>query len=1476
MILYVDRYCRDALPVFFYALVGLYFCSTLLLNFMADITSRATVELVINGKSANDTLKNLKDKAADLKKKMDECVLKNDLKGAQSYQRQLERTEKEISKITSLGNNFSKTLNNLDRASLKNLQDTLKQLQRQIKGIERGTEEWNRHAEAIRRVRSQLNQANSALRTVDSTTQSFASRTLAFFNKWQMAIMGTAASLTGLIVAGRNAVKQYAAIEQEMANVRKYTGLEAEDVEKLNEDFKKINTRSSREELNKLAQEAGRLGKTAPNDILGFVRAADKVNVALDDLGEGATLTLSKLTGIFGDEKRLGTEKALLSVGSVINELSQNCSASAPYLAEFASRLGGVGAQAGLTVQQIMGYAAVLDSNNQKLEASATALSQVMVRIYQDPSKYAKVAGMDVKNFANLVRTDMNSALIEFLSTLKKAGNMDVLSPMFKDMGENGSRAISALSTLANHIDDVKSQQYEANKAFAEATSIDKEFNVQNNTVQAGIDKAKKRITELSIELGEKLMPVMKHVYSSSSVMLRVLSASINFIFENKRELLLLTSAIIAYTVATNAAAVSTRAISLATKTWAAINKAIPATLALFKVGVAAATNGVQYFTNGLRVNYAMQLRWKNAINLLMTAGPAKVFVVATAAAVALTKVIMSLISRYQVMTGVIKTMNEIRAQAIEKVEDERQKIHYLMEAANDLNKSEEERIRICNKLNSIIPGMSATIDVMTNSFVYATKAVDNHIKSLTRLYEIQGAKEKLKDLGKERAELTIKQSELNSELDEIKVTRQLNNQIYSGNSGVTTQGGYFPAMVNTSISQAGQESGVKRELYKINNKLKENEAKTKTIYNTYGVMELTSDDSSDSKNEPSTPSGGSYTSSKQAEKEAKKAAAAARRAAVKARKEFREELNSAKGVWEAGDAENIAQYSQGLKSWTEFLEEKHRLQEKFYDDQLKIFQKHNLQEDEDYQELLKKKEQLNADWLSRKAAMSVEDARNNQKAEEMQAQFDFDSPENPMFRNQEALQLRLHDIKVKYLEKMRDAYSKDSKEYHDYSLQLTETEEQEKLRIRKKFADAYVKYSREYQLKSAKEQYDIQIALLNEMLEKEVISLQEFKAAVDRLKKEIADNSIPESARNRVSEGDLDAKSRIRDLEDLQAAFTAGLITETEYLKSRDNIEEFYQKKAIDRARSTGNEYSSMLLNLYEAFKALGEGGDGNIWLKIGAAAEASFAVMGAAMSAYSEFAKAESDAMIARAERRYEAEASLAEGNVYKQKQAEKKKQKEIAKIKGDANRKQFTMQILQAIAQTATNALNAYGAMVGIPVVGPTLAAIAAAMAAAAGAVQIATIRKQKQASEAAGYMQGGFTPKGRKDEPVGVVHAGEWVAPQEIVNSPQTRPIINLLEHARRNNRVASIRQADISMAAMPVMSRQSQRNQVPVQNVPAPEQDNSELKETISRLNERLDEPFVTVNSVTGQYGIKRAWDEYDRLIRNKSRKKRRS
>ncbi len=402
---------------------------------MANYTSTANVVLSVNGKQAQQMLSSLEKDAKRLEKQIEKAAKAGDKATMKKLQRELNATQRTMEQLKGSAATCEQVLHRLEKATPRELNKTLKQLKNELNGIERGTAAWDAQIEKIKAVKREIDNVNSAMREQESLSD----RVMNWINKWQMALLAVGAAITGLVMAGRKAVSAYAEMEQEMANVRKFTGMSAEEVGALNEEFKMIDTRTSREELNQLAQEAGRLGKSSQEDVLGFVRAADKINVALDDLGSGATLTLSKLTGIFGDEKRLGTEKALLSVGSVINELSQNCSASAPYIAEFASRMGGVGAQAGMTVQQIMGFAAVLDTNNQKLEASSTALSQVIVRIYQDPAKYAKVAGMDVQKFSKLVKTDMNAALIEFLSTLKKAGSMDVLSPMFKDMGENGS-----------------------------------------------------------------------------------------------------------------------------------------------------------------------------------------------------------------------------------------------------------------------------------------------------------------------------------------------------------------------------------------------------------------------------------------------------------------------------------------------------------------------------------------------------------------------------------------------------------------------------------------------------------------------------------------------------------------------------------------------------------------------------------------------------------------------------------------------------------------------------------------------------------------------------------------------------------------------------------------------------------------------------------------------------------------------------
>ena len=265
----------------------------------------------------------------------------------------------------------------------------------------------------------------------------------------------------------------------------------------------------------------------------------------------------------------------------------------------------------------------------------------------------------------------------------------------------------------------------------------------------------------------------------------------------------------------------------------------------------------------------------------------------------------------------------------------------------------------------------------------------------------------------------------------------------------------------------------------------------------------------------------------------------------------------------------------------------------------------------------------------------------------------------------------------------------------------------------------------------------------------------------------------------------------------------------------------------------------------------------------------------MSAIFSQLSSLMQAELEIQTAAINKRYDAEISRAEGNTYKVKKLEKDKEKELAKAKKEANRKMFAMQVIQAVAQTATNALNAYGSAAAVPVVGYILAPIAAAMAVAAGVIQIAAIKKQQQASEAQGYAEGGFTLKGKSDEVAGVVHKGEWVASQRLVNNPRTRPLLEALDYAQRTNTIGSITAADVSrtITAPAVLAAQPQAPTI-VNNTynTTTSEANSDYADTMRRLAERLDEPMGAIVTLTGDYGLNRAQEEYDNLMRNKSPK----
>lgn len=382
----------------------------------------------------------------------------------------------------------------------------------------------------------------------------------------------------------------------------------------------------------------------------------------------------------------------------------------------------------------------------------------------------------------------------------------------------------------------------------------------------------------------------------------------------------------------------------------------------------------------------------------------------------------------------------------------------------------------------------------------------------------------------------------------------------------------------------------------------------------------------------------------------------------------------------------------------------------------------------------------------------------------------------------------------------------------------------------------------------------------------------QKAKEEWDKMRQEYFGDNIYERKEKYQKELDLLTKIYEEELKVLANDEEEKLRIEEAFLKAKEALRKKYQ---LDEQEDNRNFLEKWNDDMQEWLKS-----DWGQAMQKGM--EAVNNAMSSVMQQLTTLIQAEAQIQEAAVTKRYDAEIAKAEGNNYIIKKLEKKREQEIAKIKNEANKKQFIMQVIQAVAQTAQNALAAYGSAAAIPKVGWILAPIAAAAAISAGAIQIAALKKQQQAAEAQGYAVGGFTPEGDENEPAGIVHKGEWVASQRLLRSPVARPMIEALDYAQRTNTIGSLRQADVSRSIAPAIYAHANTPPIIIQNATTPQEEISrgsvamrEYTAVIRQLKERLSEPFVTINTVTGDNGIKQAQDEYNKLMRNKMPKSRR-
>ena len=1455
------------------------------------------LELQVNGSQAMQQLDELRKHVADLEEKKAKAqrtlasVFASDEMKRQAtaelkaINKELKVKERELKENVNRMEALETVLHRLDKATPKQLRDTIKEIYKTLNSgtVERGSEEWDAYMHAIRAAKTELKKLNDEQKAFEEEKgavegfRKMGERWVGAVTVAGTAVNAVIGAVSGAMSKMREYVDEFAEMQEHMSGVVKYTGLSAEAVDDLNESFKGLDTRTPRAALNDLAADAGRLGIQSKEEVLDFVDAANQITVALgEDLGEDAVKNIGKITQLFATDPSVGLKEGMLATASTINDLAQSSSASEPYLLEFTARLSGMANSAKISQTDILGFASVLDQSMVGVEKGATALQNVLGALFRNPAEMAKIAGLNVKEFSETLKTDANAAVVQFLEALKSHGGMENVAPMLEQMHLSGAGVTQTLTALANNLDLVRSAQTQAAEAYQKGTSVTDEYNKANNTLQAQLEKSEQKFADMRVELGQKLSPIYMALLNGTVAMGRAMMTAGGFVARYWAQLAIL-SAMMAVMIARKQLLVAWEQRHLVVQ---ALNTVATKAAAITRAGLSAATavaTTVQGLFTGAVSLSTLAMRGLNAVMAMSPVGWLM------AGLSALLGVVTLLQSRTGDLTDAQRKSNEEQErkarlqrevasateEANRKTAEEVAKIDQLRRRVENQTLSYEERNKALLELKRLVPAYHASLQKSGKLIDNNTEAIDRYIEKLKDQAYVEALQDKLREAYRRQqdAELVVKRKQRNVQAvkDEMRNHPERYKEEYIYVNDQTT-GMALPVKTNgRRVAKEGELQTQQDALRGALHRLKETQqdindltqlalaARKKGIDPLYlnndgGAGNGGGGGTHGSGHGSGHGGGGGKTTNPLLERERKEGAALEK----KLDEERKQRVEDLRAQYAAGALSYAEYYASLVAMDTEHLKRKrdwYKLDLAARDKWQKELEKYNEEE---------KKRRLK--WSEAevdRAEKTDLEALELQHERGVMSEREYEDARNQIVL--EALQQRAEYAKqwgsAEEIDKAQTAYAEE-----DHRQQLA----------REKAYWAKVRELRnEYAKKSPEEQEKMELATLEELHRKKYVSEEEYERLLKGLRAKYAKlrgdevqretDALAESARKRLDAERESVSGRDHRKEKdapngSGADFGVSALAQAALKMQQDRKVYAHLQQLRESDKEHAKEYDA-------ALRLLDEERLGNLT----ALSAAAYGSIGSMLSALSAYTQAEGQAEEARVSARYDAEIKAAEGNSEAQKEIEGKKQKELAKIKSEYADRAATMQIAQAVAQTAMAAISAYASAAAVPIVGTVLAPIAAAAAVAAGAVQIATIRKQAEAQRV-GYYRGGFTGGDNYRKEAGVVHEGEFVANHQAVRNPSVLRVLRVIDHAQRNNTVARLNLDGAGgVAAAPVAVSSGGGRSEDRSGVASAEA----LTDTLSRLADTLERGIRSTVSIDGDDGVAHQLQRYHNLRANK-------
>lgn len=693
------------------------------------------------------------------------------------------------------------------RANITELRQAYKQLEEELNLINTKSEAFANRQKELKNLKKVIDDATGA-----ANKQSGA---------WHTALKNLTAYVGMFAVF--NQVKTYFVdlfrlnmkFANQLTDIRKVALSTTDEIANLSRELAKIDTRTSLEELNRIAYAGAKLGIQTQGGTMalaGFVRAADQVNVALkEDLGEEALTSLAKITEVMGLVDKYGVEKAMLKTGSAIFRLAATSTASSDKIVDFSNRMLALGEQAALTTPDILALGSAVDSMALEPEVAATAFGKLVTELRKGTSPIEKSLGIATGSLKKMIESGRGmDAILTIFRKMGETKNVFALDGLFKDLGSEGARLVKTMVTMASKNGMLTKAVAESNKAFNEGTAVAVEYNMQQETAMAYMERAnnlwEKQFVSSSAAAGpvhdiaKAWFELTKELTSSLGFMTEV-KLAIGLIFASVKMLLNILPTLISMLSMAGLAGAFAYVLDYAQKLSSA--------------------------SASLSVVWAKMVSTFNKLSLVKQAG---VF----GGIIGLLGILVVKLAEYtsslnRASAGQ-RVLNEVQEEGKRKAMEEQEQLTRLHNVMKDTSASMDLRLEAMKKLNSAIPGLNAKINTETGAVKENTRAWDANFTRLQKYYELEGARSKLAELGRQKVDAILDLQKKEDAYANSKV------QTPNGSHIQTSGGAMMPSQIQGAIGQAGQRAAAKSARDKAQRRLDDVIAQENALRDRFGA----------------------------------------------------------------------------------------------------------------------------------------------------------------------------------------------------------------------------------------------------------------------------------------------------------------------------------------------------------------------------------------------------------------------------------------------------------------------------------------------------------------------------------------------------------------------------------------------------------------------------------------------------------------